>query len=78
MDSEYLLYTELRELRQEQQDQHKAVMSKLEGVIETQGDHETRLVVLENTRRNMRWAVGTVVVAALTGVVDYFKNHFRP
>lgn len=62
------LQTYLSEMRQEQNENHQMVVNKVDEVKKEISAHDTRIVVLENTRRNVRWAVTTAIGAALTVV----------
>lgn len=50
--------------------------TKLDGVVASVAAHETRLVIVENTRSMMRWLAGVVTVAALGGLADLVLNHY--
>lgn len=68
----------LSEMRQEQREDHQVVVTKLDSVIVKVADHETRIVVVENTRKTMLWLAGTVIVALLGAVLDFLVNHTPP
>lgn len=62
----------LEAARAEQNEQHNRLEEKidrLEGKVDrfaaVQASHNTRLVVLEGTRRNLHWLGGTVIVSAV-------------
>jgi hypothetical protein len=68
----------LKEMRDDQREDHKEVVDKLDAVIVRVQDHETRIVVVENTRKTMRWLTGTVIVALVGALLDFLVNHGRP
>lgn len=72
----------LSEIRQEQRDgraeqraDHRDMLDKFVAVNKICADHETRLVVVENTRKSIRWLAVTMVGALLVGGVDFFFEH---
>lgn len=38
-------------------------------------DHGQRLVVVEGTRRNLRWVIGAGLTGAIGFLFDFFRNH---
>ncbi len=48
---------------------------RISSVQTTVNKHETRLVVVENTRRSMRWLSGTAIVALIGAAIEFFFNH---
>ena len=63
---EFNLQQFLEGMRHEQREGHYELAEKIDQVASKVGAHETRLVMLEETRKNLRWVVATVVGAALT------------
>lgn len=43
----------------------------------TLAEHDTRLVVVEGTRKTLRWLAVTAIGAILVGAVDLVFNHFK-
>lgn len=66
----------LRDMREEQQRDHAELASKLDSVVENVGKHETRLVLVENTRRNLRWLTTALVTALLAVIGDLIVHTF--
>lgn len=56
---EFNLQTFLTDMRSELND-------KIDGLIETVGDHETRIVSVERAHKTVRWLVGLVLVGLFT------------
>lgn len=69
------LQTFLSEMRKEQREDHESLSLKVDNLLETMQDHETRIVIVENTRKNMRWLAGTVIVGLVTFLLDLIANH---
>lgn len=80
----------LADMRREQREDRQVLSDKLdEGftkVVETMNAHEVkdterfgqvdkRLVVVESTRKTIRWLASALVVAALGGFADLVVNH---
>lgn len=65
---EFNLQTFLSEMRREQNENYKDLANRVDGVVTTVNNHETRLVIVENDRKTVRWLAATLIVAAL-GVV---------
>ncbi len=53
------------------------VDGKVDQVLVKVNDHETRIVVVEGTRRTLLWLAGAVVIAVLPVVFDLVVNHWR-
>lgn len=65
----------LTDMRQEQKEDHDALTLKVDGIVDKLSDHETRIVVVENTHKAARWLGGAVVVAFLGFICDALFNH---
>ena len=82
---EFDLQQYLRDMREENQDAIKtvrdenkghylALSNKIEGVVAKTNAHETRIVVVENMRTNVRWLTGTVIGSALAYAFSLFHS----
>jgi hypothetical protein len=69
------LQTFLSEMREEQRESHQDLSRKIDGLVETSGKQETRIVVLENYQKTTKWLAGTVVIAVLGAIVDAVFVH---
>ena len=56
-------------------DMRRELNEKIDGVVSTLGDHETRITIGETTRRNVRWLIGIVLVALMAFLGDAFFMH---
>lgn len=69
----------LEEMERTAVQRHTELVKKIDGVHETVTEHTTRLVVLENSHKNMRWlastAVGAFLVAAAEMVLSHLGHH---
>lgn len=85
-DFKFNLQEFLADMREEQRSEMRALGGKVDtlsyqlhgriSAVQTKvNDHETRIVVVENTRKMMRWLAGTAIVALLGGVVEFVFNH---
>jgi hypothetical protein len=70
-DLQTYLSERFKEVREDISDVSKKV-DKLDTKLD---DHETRLVVVENARRTMRWLAGAVIVGFVTFLFDLFLTH---
>lgn len=66
---------EQRAMRSEHKEDHTTLMEKFDTVFKKLGDHETRITVVENTRKTVRWLGGTVIVGGIGFLIDYLFNH---
>lgn len=81
----------LAEMRAEQREDHQTLTTKVdEGfkhVAEVMAAHtledakqfgaiDSRLKIVETTRRTVRWLGATAIVAILSALADYLLNHF--
>ena len=73
--AEFNIQDYLADMRQEQREDHQALMGKFDALDTKVNDHEVRIVVVENTRRTVRSLVRVVVGLITTGVIDYVFNH---
>lgn len=74
---EFNLQQFLTEMRAEQKEDHKELSAKVDKVVETLHNHDTRITIVENTRKTMRWAVGVLIAALIAGAVDLTFNHIK-
>ncbi len=83
---EFNIQDYLRDMREEQQQDHKdlsakvdematAFFGRVELVDRRVSRHETRLVVVENTRRSLRWLGAALIGAVLTLAGDIILEH---
>lgn len=54
---------------------HNELVGKVDSVVEKVNDHEGRLVLVEGTRKSIRWLAVTMVGALLVGAVDFIFNN---
>lgn len=55
----------LHDMRKEQREDHESLTEKVDKVLEVTSDHETRIVVVENTRKLLLWAAAAVATGGL-------------
>lgn len=72
----FSLQTYLIEMRKEQREDHSALLTAIKDLDEKVQTHETRLVVVENTRKSMLALSSAVVLATVGGAVDLLMNHW--
>jgi hypothetical protein len=72
---EFDIQSFLAEMREEQRQDHQTLMSKFDRLNDRVSQHETRLVVVENTRNVIVAAIGMLFAALIAGVTDFFFNH---
>lgn len=65
----------LGEMREENREDHKATNEKLDRALGRINNHETRIVVVEGTRKIILWLAGVTIVALLGSAFDYAFNH---
>lgn len=65
----------LSEMRSEQNDRFNGLETKIDQAVTKVNEHETRIVVVENTRRAVKWLGATVVGALIVGLVDLVFTH---
>lgn len=73
----FSLQAYLVEMRKEQRDDHKTLLDKMEELKDTVAGHETRLVVVENTRKTILGLSSAMVLAVLGAFVDLLFNHWK-
>lgn len=67
----------LRDMKEEQKEDHDRLEKKIDEALDTLNNHETRLVVVENTRKAMLW-LGTTLLLAFLGIAgDLVVTHFK-
>ena len=58
-----------------------SVDGKVDQVITKVSEHETRIVVVETSRRTIRWLVGTLIggggLGAVAAIWDYVTSHWK-
>lgn len=69
------LQSYLEDMRKEQREAHAVLTEKLDDLGKTVASHETRLTVLDNMRRNVRWLVTATIGALIMGATDLFFKH---
>lgn len=67
----------LRDMRREQRDSHQALAEKVDSVDAKLATHDTRLTVLENTRKTIRWLTVTLIGGAITVALELITGFFR-
>lgn len=90
MAEDFNLQSWLQEMRQEQREDYQLLSRKVDDGFSTVhqslsnhkvettqalGEVDKRLVIVENTRRAFRWAMGTMFAAGVTGLFDLVVNH---
>ena len=71
------LQSYLEDMRQEQREAHKTLTDKLDELGKTVAGHETRITVLDNMRRNVRWLATVTIGALIMGGLDLLLGHWR-
>ena len=74
---EFDLQSFLHEMRDEQRADHAALSAKVDAITEVVRAHETRLTVVEGTRRTTRWIVGACAVSAIGAAVDFLARKWK-
>ena len=67
----------LSEMRSEQRADTLLLSEKIDGVKETLGKHETRITVVENTRRVLIWLGASFGLAVIGFLADMIVNHLN-
>jgi len=62
----------LEDMRAETRVAHREIKDKLDEVAKTVNQHETRITIVENARKTLRWVTGVLVAAAITALVGLF------
>lgn len=68
---DFNIQTELRNIRTDSWTQYNLLASKFDKMDERVNGHETRIVVVEQTRKYMIASVGTIFAAAISGFVTW-------
>jgi hypothetical protein len=80
MDKEFDLQEFLAEMRKEQREDHKVLSDKVDIAVNLLHNHETRIVIVENMRKSVRWLIGAGIGGGgLGGVVaiwDFVVSHW--
>lgn len=75
---EFNLQQFLEGMRHEQREGHYELAEKIDKVASKVEAHNTRIMMLEETRRNMRWLAATMLATAITiggpQVYDFFTS----
>lgn len=74
---EFDLQSYLSEMRSEQRADTLLLSEKIDGVKDTLGKHDTRIAIVENTRRVLVWLGATLGVGLVTFLIDMVVNHFK-
>jgi hypothetical protein len=61
--------------RRENRRRHRNLSKKVDTALETLQNHDTRIVVVERTRKNVIWLSATAIVALISAAVDFFFAH---
>lgn len=64
--TDFNLQQYLESMESNRREDHVRLEAKLDKVVDKVNDHETRLVVVETTRRAMIWLAGTAVAGAIS------------
>lgn len=67
---------DLSAMRAEQKGDMTSLTRKVDTAITKLHDHETRITVVEGTRKTLRWALGALAVAVVTAGADAACNHY--
>lgn len=63
------------EMRAEQRQDHQTLLTAIKELDAKVASHETRLVVVENTRKSVLGLSGAMVLAFLGAFIDMLFNH---
>lgn len=74
---EWDLQTYLRDMRQEQQEDHLRLSVKIDSVVTVLNKHDKRIATVENTRKTMLWLGSSLIVAVIGFIVDMLVNHLQ-
>lgn len=67
----------LSEMRSEAREDNRLIMHKVDSVRVELALHNTRITVVENTRRVLLWLSASLGVAVIGFILDMFKNHLN-
>lgn len=73
----FSLQTYLIEMRKDAREDHAALMDKFEEIATTVNQHETRLVVVENTRKSILGLSAAMALAFIGAGIDLLFNHWK-
>lgn len=73
---EFNLQTFLSEMRDEQREDHRDLSNKVDNMLETLQDHETRLTVVENSYKSAKWFVALLITGLVTVAGDLLFKLF--
>jgi hypothetical protein len=80
MDKEFDLQGFLAEMRKEHREDHQELSDKVDIAVNLLHNHETRIVIVENMRKSVRWLIGTVIGGGgLGGVIaiwNFIVSHW--
>lgn len=74
---EFNLQTYLTEMRTEARQDNQLIMHKVDDVKKTLALHDTRITVVENTRRVLLWLGASLGVATIGFILDMIANHIK-
>jgi hypothetical protein len=74
---EFNLQQYLSEMRSEQRADTLLLSEKIDGVKDTLGRHNTRITIVENTRRVLIWLGASFGLAVIGFLADMLVNHFK-
>lgn len=75
MDVKFDLQQYLETMESRAQERHTALVEKVDTVVTKVNDHETRIVLVENTRRTVKWLGATVIGALIVAGLDLLFSH---
>ena len=75
MDGKFDTLEFLVDMRKELREDLQNLGKKVDSAITVLNNHETRMVVVENSRRTMLWLAGTLFAGFVTFLFDLFVNH---
>jgi hypothetical protein len=65
---------EVAELTRKVEMGHDGLSKKIDSVNDIVKDHGSRLVVVENTRKTVRWLTGAAITGAIAFLFDWLKG----
>lgn len=74
---EFNLQTFLSDMRAEQLRSQELLTAKVDAALDKMHDHEARIVVVENMRKNMRWLTGTFIGTMITAILTFVFGLFH-
>lgn len=76
-EAKFNLQSFLSDMRREQREDHAELSGKVDTIVTTIGQHETRIVVVENTRKLLMWLGASFGVAVIGFLIDMVVNHLK-